>query len=39
MFGLNNLFWYYKKSVRDRVEIIQDHDEDDSLSAGRYFGT
>ncbi|CAF0978236.1 unnamed protein product [Adineta steineri] len=41
MFGLNNLFWYYSKSVRQNVEIVQ-HDfgnDDPPLPAETYFGT
>ena len=25
LFGLRNLYWYYKPSVRDSVEITTDH--------------
>ena len=41
MFGLNNLFWYYSKSVRSKVEVPDGrHDDDDSsVQAGIYFGT
>ena len=38
MFGLNNLFWYYKESVRGKVEMI-DHLESGELPAEKYFGT
>ncbi|CAF0736641.1 unnamed protein product [Rotaria sordida] len=38
MFGLNNLFWYYKKSVRQNVEIEHKH-SDDELPAEKSFGT
>lgn len=38
MFGLNNLFWYYKDHVRDKVEI-ENHFGDDVLPAEQYFGT
>ncbi len=36
MFGLNNLFWYYKQSVRKNVEVKM-HDFD--LPAEQCFGT
>jgi hypothetical protein len=38
MFGLNNLFWYYKQSVRDSVEIVK-HTEGVDLPAEKFFGT
>jgi hypothetical protein len=38
MFGLNNLFWYYKESVRSKVEIVR-HPEGDHLPAEKFFGT
>ncbi|CAF1291792.1 unnamed protein product [Adineta steineri] len=43
MFGLNNLFWYYKKSVREKVEIYrhlpESGDENENLPAEESFGT
>jgi hypothetical protein len=39
MFGLNNLFWYYRKSVRSRVEIGEGHFVNEELPAEKYFGT
>ncbi|CAF4832795.1 unnamed protein product [Rotaria sp. Silwood1] len=38
MFGLNNLFWYYKKSVRAKVEL-ETHPSDENLAAEKSFGT
>ncbi|CAF2401149.1 unnamed protein product [Rotaria sp. Silwood2] len=38
MFGLNNLFWYYKETVRKNVEITH-HASGDDLSAEKHFGT
>jgi len=40
MFGLNNLFWYYKKSVRSNVEVNDPLEGDeDGLPAEEFFGT
>ncbi|CAF1556535.1 unnamed protein product [Rotaria magnacalcarata] len=38
MFGLNNLFWYYKSTVRSSVEV-ELHNSGDELSAEESFGT
>jgi hypothetical protein len=38
MFGLNNLFWYYKESVRNHAEVTP-HQFEDGLSAEKSFGT
>jgi hypothetical protein len=38
MFGLNNLFWYYKESVRERVEVKR-HQHEDGFPAEKHFGT
>jgi len=37
MFGLNNLFWYYKESVRKHVEFNKDPIR--KTEAEEYFGT
>jgi len=40
MFGLNNLFWYYKKSVRSNVEVNDPLEGDEhDLPAEEFFGT
>jgi hypothetical protein len=39
MFGLNNLFWYYKASVRSIVEVGPPHPSGDDLQAEKFFGT
>jgi len=38
MFGLNNLFWYYKESVRNLVET-NNHTSSNGLPAEKFFGT
>ncbi|CAF4779274.1 unnamed protein product, partial [Rotaria magnacalcarata] len=39
MFGLNNLFWYYSKTVRGRVEIVEHNPGGTELPAETFFGT
>ncbi|CAF3440747.1 unnamed protein product [Rotaria socialis] len=39
MFGLNNLFWYYSKTVRGRVEIVEHNPDGTELPAEIFFGT
>lgn len=38
MFGLNNLFWYYKDTVRENVQV-NSHMDGNTLSAEESFGT
>jgi hypothetical protein len=41
MFGLNNLFWYYSASVRNKVEVVEHNfgNDDPVLPAETFFGT
>jgi hypothetical protein len=40
MFGLNNLFWYYKKSVRSNVQVKDPLEGiEGDLPAEEFFGT
>ena len=41
LFGLNNLYWYYKSSVRNQVEIehhINKEKDTEYVNAELYFG-
>ena len=38
LFGLNNLYWYYKSSVRGQVEVDDPFVHSKQVNAELYFG-